>query len=316
MDMTTNCEPFLSSLRYLSEGGQETELMYGHGFDLPQFALFPMLDDPEAVMHLTRMYQAVLDVAERHRMGIVLGGLDYRASPDWAGLLGMDEASLARYQHRSIDFLRDVAAPYVQRVPHILISGIVGPRGDAYERNDEITEESAEAYHSTQMATLAAAKVDLVHAMTFNSIEEAIGVVRAGRKYQLPIVVSFVPDSATSVAGLPSLREVIERVDQATAGYALFYGINCSHPAEFETLIEERGAWLDRIGSLRPNASRKEKVELCQIGHLERGDPLDLAERMGRVALKLPNAVVWGGCCGTWDEHLDGIATAVLADSL
>ena len=60
----------------------------------------------------------------------------------------------------------------------------------------------------------------------------------------------------------------------------------------------------------------QEKVQLCQIGHLERGDPLDLAERMGRVALKLPKAVVWGGCCGTWDEHLDVVAKTVLANSL
>lgn len=127
--------PFLPGLRYLAEGGQETELMYGHGFVLPQFALFPLLDDAGAVERLTSMYQAVLDVAVRHGMGVLLGGLDYRASPDWAGLLGLDATALAAYQHRSIAFLRDVAEPYRARLPHVLICGIVGPQGDAYQRN-------------------------------------------------------------------------------------------------------------------------------------------------------------------------------------
>jgi len=41
--------PFRPGLKYLAEGGQETEPMYGHGFVLPQFAMFPLLDDASAV---------------------------------------------------------------------------------------------------------------------------------------------------------------------------------------------------------------------------------------------------------------------------
>ena len=268
--------PFLPGLRYLAEGGQETELMYGHGFELPQFALFPLLDNPAAVARLTAMYQAVLDVADRHQLGILLGGLDYRASPDWAALLGLDAAALAQYQQRSIQFLRDVAEPYRRRLPHILVAGCVGPQGDAYERNEGVTEASAESYHSTQMANLAAAGVDLVEAMTFTSGEEAIGVIRAARAQGLPIVLSFMRDSAGAADDASSFRNLIEQVDAATDNYALFYGINCSHPSEFEPQLENRGDWLKRLGLLRPNASAKEKAELCQIGHLERGEPADL----------------------------------------
>ena len=42
-------------VRYLTEGGQETELMYKHGHDLPEFAMFALLDDPAAVADLTDM---------------------------------------------------------------------------------------------------------------------------------------------------------------------------------------------------------------------------------------------------------------------
>ena len=285
--------------------------MYGHGFDLPEFALFPLLDNPAAAARLTDMYRAVLDVAERNQFGVLLGGLDYRASPDWAERLGLDAAALADYQRRSIDFLRQVSEPYRKRLPHLLVAGCVGPQGDAYQRNEAVTEASAEAYHATQMANLAAAGVDVVEGMTFTSGEEAIGVIRAARARDVPIVMSFMIDSAGAADGPSSFRKLIEKVDSATDGYALFYGINCSHPIEFEPHLAEPGEWLDRIGLLRPNASAKDKAELCQIGHLERGDPADLARRMERLAERLPNVLVWGGCCGTWDDHLDRIAAAI-----
>ena len=64
---------------------------------------------------------------------------------------------------------------------------------------------------------------------------------------------------------------------------------------------------------LRPNAVMMEKVALCKLGHLESGDPQDLGRRMGQLAQRFPHIQLWGGCCGTWDEHLHEIAAQVLA---
>jgi methionine synthase I (cobalamin-dependent) len=63
---------------------------------------------------------------------------------------------------------------------------------------------------------------------------------------------------------------------------------------------------------LRPNASEKDKMELCQIGHLEEGDPQQLGLLMGDLARRFPHFDVWGGCCGTWEKHLGEIATNVV----
>ena len=133
---------------YLTEGGQETELMYRHGFELPEFAMFPLLDNPSAVDVMRGMYQGYLDVAARHGCVALMGGLDYRASPDWGRKIGLTEQRLVDYQQRSIDFLRDVAAPYASRLPGVMIVGVIGPRGDAYSLNQTITADEAEAYHS------------------------------------------------------------------------------------------------------------------------------------------------------------------------
>ena len=104
-------------LHYLTEGGQETEIMYKYGFDLPHFAMFPLLDNPRAMAELRGMYSRYLDIAARNGFGVVVGGLDYRASPDWGSLLGYSRESLAEMQLRAIDFLREVAQPYAGQVP-------------------------------------------------------------------------------------------------------------------------------------------------------------------------------------------------------
>ena len=166
---------------FTTEGGTETEIMFKCGFELPQFAMYPLLDDPEAVDVLDGMYRRYLAVAERHGLSVLLGGLDYRASPDWGSLIGYSAEGLADMQHRSIGFLRDMAAKHGDGVPRILIGGLIGPRGDAYELNRTITAAEAEDYHAIQLGTLRAAEVDFACAMTFNNVEEAIGVVRAAR---------------------------------------------------------------------------------------------------------------------------------------
>src|SRR3954470_7866396 len=96
-----------AGLNYLTEGGQETEIMYKHGYDLPHFAMFPLLDNPRAVSELRGMYDRYLDTAARHRFGVVIGGRDYRASPDWASLLGYSGDAMAEMQMRAVDFLRE-----------------------------------------------------------------------------------------------------------------------------------------------------------------------------------------------------------------
>ena len=298
---------------YLSEGGQETELMYKFGHELPEFAMYPLLDNPRAVADLTGMYQRYLDVAVRHGCTPLMGGLDYRASPDWAAKLGLSRAALADLQHRSIGFLRDVARPYAGQMPDALIVGTIGPRGDAYALNRTITADEAEDYHSVQLETLVAGSVDLVNAMTFNNVAEAVGVARAAARAGLPLLISFTLDSNRRLKSGPTLKAAIERVD-AEAGEArpAFYGVNCSHPLEFGPALEP-GAWLTRIRSLRPNAAMMDKQQLCSIGHLVDGDPPTLGEQMAAFAAGNPHIYIWGGCCGTWERHLDHIAANVLA---
>ena len=297
---------------YMCEGGTETEFMYKHGFELSHFATFPFLENPKAASVLRDMYRSYLDVTARYGMSAIMGGLDYRASPDWGALLGYSPEGLADANHKALDFLKNIAKEYVGQLPEILINGMIGPRGDAYEANRTITENEAEDYHSVQLNTLKDADVDLVLAMTFNNIPESIGVAKAAAKVGLPLAISLSLDSSSRLNTGPSLADAITTIDAATNGSPDFYMVNCVHPIEYEPALVA-GDWIKRVRGIRPNASKMDKMSLCSLGHLESGDPVELGQQMGDLARRYPHMDIWGGCCGTWDIHLNEIAKNVLA---
>jgi S-methylmethionine-dependent homocysteine/selenocysteine methylase len=150
--------------------------------------------------------------------------------------------------------------------------------------------------------------------MTFNGVPEVIGLSRAAARAGLPLSVSFTLDNASKrLASGPTLKDAIETIDAQTGDdRPTFYGINCSHPLEFIPAIEP-GTWFQRVRVLRPNAALMDKISLCTLGHLESGDPAQLGELMGALARQYPHIDMWGGCCGTWDTHLDEIARNVTA---
>lgn len=292
---------------FLTEGGIETEIMYKWGFDLPEFAMFPLLEKRDSADAIRGIYRRYLDVVARHGHSALIGGFDYRASPDWGAKLGYSAEALREANLRSIQFLREVAADFAEDIPQALFSGYVGPRGDAYSLNRRTTVDEAEEYHSVQLETLKEAQVDLAWAVTFNNPAEAIGAVRAAQRIGLPIAVSFSLDSSHRLSSGVPLADAIAMVDAATDGYPAFFSLNCSHPFEFEPALDG-GPWTQRIRSIRPNAAKMDKIALCKLGHLEEGDPEELGRLMADVGRRYPHMDIWGGCCGTGHVHLEEIA--------
>ncbi|WP_221934346.1 homocysteine S-methyltransferase family protein [Aliiglaciecola sp. M165] len=292
---------------FLTEGGIETEIMYKWGFDLPHFAMFPLLENPEASETIKNMYRRYLDVVAKYGHNALIGGFDYRASPDYGKALGYSEDGLREANMRSIQFLRDVAAEYNGQIDQCLFTGYVGPRGDAYFGANNMSIEESEQYHSVQIETLKAAGVDLVWAVTFSHVQEAIGVVRAAKKIGLPIAISFTLTSEHKLSSGLSFSSAIKIVDAQTAGYPSFFSINCSHPDEFGPALSD-GEWMHRVRSLRPNAAKMDKISLCKLGHLEEGNPVELGIQIGELKKRYEHMDIWGGCCGTCETHLEEMA--------
>jgi len=296
---------------FLTEGGTETEMLYRHGFELPEFCMLPLLDDPHAMDVLCGLFRAQLDVAAEFGLSMMLTGLDYRASPDWGAKLGYSPPALAEANTRAIAFLWDLATEYDGQIPRILIGGIIGPRGDAYGLNRGITAEGAEDYHAVQLATLRAAGADFACAMTFNSVPEAVGVARAAGRIGMPLSIALTLDSRSRLKSGPTLPEAIRDIDAQTGTDAPdFYLLNCSHPLEYTPALEP-GDWILRLRGVRPNASPMDKIALCKLGHLEEGDPVELGGQIGDLARRHSHMDIFGGCCGTGAAHLREMAAVL-----
>src|SRR4051812_24336718 len=112
----------------MTDGGIETTLIFHEGFDLPDFAAFPLLGEERGRAALRRYFEAFLELAEEHGLPFVLDTVTWRATPDWGARLGYDDNALAAANTDAAGFARELAADRAD----VTINGVLGPRGDGY----------------------------------------------------------------------------------------------------------------------------------------------------------------------------------------
>ncbi|HUR75104.1 MAG TPA: homocysteine S-methyltransferase family protein [Sporichthya sp.] len=283
-------------LQWVTDGGLETDLLFHHGVDLPEFAAFPLVEDADGAKLLERYYAGYLAIAAAAGAGLVLETPTWRANPDWAAKLGYEAAALDRVNQASVEFVRGIASDAAR----VLISGVVGPRGDGYLASGGSADEAAE-YHAAQVGSFAGAGVDVVHAMTLTGPAEAIGVVRAARAANLPVGISFTVETDGRLPDGTPLGAAITAVDAAAAPD--WYGVNCAHPTHVTPALDS-GSWQARIQVFRPNASTMTHEELDAMEVLDEGDRPLLQSSTAALLGALPSITTLGGCCGTDASHI------------
>lgn len=302
--------PQLRGGLFLTDGGLETTLIFRDGLDLPHFAAFHLLREPEGTAALRRYFTAYAQLAERVGSGLVLESATWRANADWASLLGYTSAALAEANTRAIDLLVEIRGQMAGHPAPIVISGCIGPRGDGYVIDQAMSVAQAEAYHAEQVETLARSQADMVCAITMTYVDEAVGIAKAAESAGMPVALSFTVETDGRLPSGHDLGAAIEAIDSATAGYAAYYMINCAHPTHFEHLLDSNASWVKRIRGLRANASRMSHAELDDARELDAGDPVELGEQYEALVRSLPHLSVLGGCCGTDERHIEQIAIA------
>ena len=190
----------------------------------------------------------------------------------------------------------------------IVVSGIIGPRGDGYIAEAPNSVDDAAGYHHSQAAALAAGGVDMLAAVTMTTSAEALGISMAAHRVGLPVAISFTVETDGRLPSGEALGDAIEKVD-ASAPPA-YFAINCAHPTHFENILSAGEPWLARIRGLRANASTKSHAELDESTELDIGDPKDLAQRYRGLKGALPRLNVLGGCCGTDWRHIRAVRDA------
>jgi len=302
--------PHLDGRAILSDGGLETTLVFHQGVDLPAFAAFILLDSADGRRRLRQYFSRYFEVAARTGRGLLLEAPTWRANPDWGVQLGYDADGLDRINREAIAFMRQLADEAPSLDGPVVISGCVGPRGDGYVANTVMDTAEAASYHAPQIASFAAAGADMVSAYTINDADEAIGIVRAARAADIPVVISFTVETDGRLPSGEALRDAIQRVDETTAGGPAYYMINCAHPTHFAQVLTNNAPWQHRLRGLRANASCKSHAELDATTELDEGDPEALALAYRTLRARLPALAVIGGCCGTDHRHVEAIGRA------
>ncbi|WP_421996929.1 homocysteine S-methyltransferase family protein [Reyranella sp.] len=302
-----NALPQTADRLFLTDGGMETTLVFLQGVELPHFAAFPLVEQPDGAERLRAYYRTYLDIARAAGLGFVLETPTWRANADWGARLGCDAAALAKVNAKAVALMAELRDAYAGGGTPVVVSGNIGPRGDGYDPGQVMSEAEAEAYHGQQIATFAATEADLVTAMTLTNVPEAIGVARAARAHGLPSVISFTLETDGRLPTGQTLGDAIEATDRATDGAPDYYMINCAHPSHFADVLGGRAPWLDRVRGLRANASRRSHAELDQAPDLDDGDPVALGAEYRALQALLPRLTVLGGCCGTDHRHVDQI---------
>ncbi|HEX2860986.1 MAG TPA: homocysteine S-methyltransferase family protein [Lacunisphaera sp.] len=305
--------PQLGEALFLTDGGIETTLIYLDGMELPYFAAFDLLRTDRGRTALRKYFETHASIAREQGVGFVLESATWRASADWGAKLGYSAADLELANHQAIILLHELRPQFETASTPVVISGCIGPRGDGYRADRQMSVAEAEAYHAVQAGIFAAAGADLVTAITMTYAEEAIGLVRAAQAAGMPVAVSFTTETDGRLPSGQRLAEAISQVDGATRSAPVYYMINCAHPTHFAGTLEAGAPWLQRLRGIRANASTKSHAELDTCTELDAGNPAELGAQYVELRRLLPHLTVLGGCCGTDHRHIEAIGRACTA---
>jgi len=303
--------PQLSDKLFITDGGLETTLIFIHGYDLPAFAAFDMLRREEGYQVLQDYFEPYIQLALKNGLGFILESSTWRASRDWGARIGYDSEALRAVNSSSINQLADIRRRYETDRSPMVISGCIGPRSDGYTVTTKMTAEEAQRYHHEQIATISLTEADLVSAFTINYAEEAIGITRAAKSANMPVVIGFTVETDGRLPSGQPLGEAIIAVDRATENGPAYYMINCAHPTHFEHVLNVHEPWIGRIRAIRANASTRSHAELDQAEQLDAGNPEELAKHYAQLQSALPHLTIFGGCCGTDHRHVEAICQSM-----
>jgi len=294
----------------MTDGGLETDLIFNHGIELPEFAAFHLLKNKEGKEVLRKYFMDYLEISKNACSGFVLEAPTYRANPDWAKKIGYSIESLKHVNSTAVHELEKLRNDYENDDFKIAISVCLGPRGNGYSPDNPMTIAMAEEYHSYQIKLVANTNADLVSALTMNYNEEAIGIVKAAKNNNIPVVISYTVETDGKLPSGQSLEEAITSLDRMTDNYVSYYMINCAHPDHFSDVLDPKSKWTNRIKGIRANASTKSHAELDESETLDLGNKDQLARKYQELKTLLPNLNIIGGCCGTDHTHLSIINEA------
>ncbi|MHA2365826.1 MAG: homocysteine S-methyltransferase family protein [Candidatus Hodarchaeales archaeon] len=294
----------------ITEGSLYERLNRDPNIKLNPFVFYAsLIYETEGQEVLTKLYREYLDIGKKYNFPMIICTPTWRTNPIRlikAGFKSNQEVNGDCYR-----FVRAIRDKYQDYANQIFIGGLIGCFGDAYNPEEALSDQKAFSFHKNQVKQLTESGVDFLIAQTLPAFSEAKGLAMAMAESGLPYILSFVLTRTGSLLdGIP-LNEAISSIDSTVTPNPLCYLANCVHPSVFtEALTQEikkSKSIRHRTCGLIANASSKNPEELEKLSYLETEDPDTFAEAMIKSHEQF-NIKILGGCCGTDNRHIEGIA--------
>ncbi len=262
---------------------------------------------------LEKLFREYIDIGQAWALPTIACTVTWRANPDRLRAAGLGScSSVCRDAFRFLDTIRQSYGDYAKRV---YIGGLIGCRGDAYAPSEALAADEAARFHRTQVQALAACGVDFLIAPTLPASSEAFGLARAMAESGLPYVLSVIIRRAGVLLDGVPLHELVRKIDSEVAPRPVGYMVNCVHPTIFaDGYICQIGVApeiRERVLGLQANTSRKSPEELDNLGRLDEAESPDVFADLMSAVRQRTGIKILGGCCGTDDRHIRGIAGRV-----
>lgn len=163
----------LSQRMFLQYTGMETDLIFNRGIELTNFASYVLLENAEGRASLMEYCCELIRCDAEHSADVILDSATWVANRDRAALIGYSPKAIAVLNQAAIALFAEARDAHGD-LPTV-ISGQIGPRGDAYAPADQMREKEAQDYHSEQIAAFAETDVDIISLFTLTYPKEAIG---------------------------------------------------------------------------------------------------------------------------------------------
>ncbi len=263
-----------------------------------------MIYDDNGKKLLNRIYREYIDIAKESDLPIINLTPTWRANPDRIELAGLKDKNI---NLDAFDFLSNIREEYIEFSKKILIGGLIGCKGDAYNPKEALSSDEAYHFHKFQIETLANAGVDLLFASTLPALSEALGIAIsiANLTISIPYILSFViRPNGTLLDGTP-LHQAISIIDYQVSRKP-YYMINCVHPTTFRKAMNNLDLPKQHLIGLQANGSMKTPEELDNIDEIDSEEPNTWAKLMLSSSIDF-NLKILGGCCGTNNQHLQSL---------
>lgn len=297
--------PQINGGTFLHYVGMETDLIFNRGMDLPGFASYPLLETDTGRSTLRDYYIQLVMIAREMGVAVILDSVTWVANRERGAAICYSPEKLRELNIAAIELIAQIREEYDDLT--LVLCAQMGPRSDGYVPENLMSAEEAEDYHSEQMETLSQTKADMVAGFTLCYPEEAIGIVRAGQRFKMPVAISFTVETDGCLPTGISLRDAIQAVDAATNSGAVYFLVNCAHPDHISQGLENE-PWIKRVQGIVANASRCSHAELDESEELDDGNPEELGKLSADLRRKFPHFTIFGGCCGTDMRHMTFIA--------